>query len=331
MNFGEKAIFGYDNSGDEMADVSSFDDSIPSCSTLYERSESSDSISQPSDEQDVFLPCSQSIFALEPLFPVDSASLDSISYTVDSDIFDVQSTWPLSDPAISESVSEPGNATSAEDLGEISVDNQKYPLDLCFPTSINQADASDSSSDNSSDSLSDNLLIGTIHKTVSTKGKKTRKAKRVWSTAENEKLLCICREVDVVRNHRSWNLVAKKLGSNRTAKQCREHYVHLTSTNKKSTWSEEENIILRRWIAGDITEEEMSKMLHRSQKQINERRAILERDERCWTQEEDGIIMSNHKKGKSVRFITKELGARNFKRTNQQVKDRLSELKTFHP
>ena len=219
---------------------------------------------------------------------------------------------------------------SNEDLVESSMDNQKYPLDNGFPIQ-DQADASDSSSENSTDSLSDNILITGVYYPEKKKSKR-RRSKRVWTTQENMKLLAICNELQVTKNHRCWKLVEKKMGDSRTAKQCREHYANLISKNKKSTWSEEEDAILLRFLNSEISEEELTRKLKRSAKQISERKAILERNTRNWEKEEDELILRLSYEKKSVRTITKELRNHGFNRINQQVKDRMNYLKeNVHP
>ena len=214
------------------------------------------------------------------------------------------------------------------ELGESSVDSEKYPRDYGFST--NQADASDSSSDDSSDSRV-LLISNTIPCFELNEKKKSRKAKKTWSKSEDEKLLMICKELNVEKNHRCWKQVAKKLNTSRTPKQCREHYNNITSMNKKSTWSSEEDAILILNFEGKMSDEEVSKQLKRNSKQINERKAILLRNRRLWNQEEDCVIRTLMGQGKKPREITNVLKKKGYQRTNQQVKDRMAVLSEFHP
>ena len=160
-------------------------------------------------------------------------------------------------------------------------------------------------------------------------GKKRKRITRPWTEKENEKLLNACKELSKkkMQSSKYWKEVALKLTSKRTPKQCREHYKYITSSNKRSTWSKEEDAILMAGVRKNLDFDEIRTQLKRSNKQIKERLRIINRDTKPWTEEEDKLLSVLYFSEKKNRNIVKILRENNFIRTSHQVKDRIAYLK----
>lgn len=216
------------------------------------------------------------------------------------------------------------------EVEESSLHDQEYNLAYDVDDVTKQEYASGSSSDDSYDSVG--TLLSPLTQETKPIPKNKRKAKKPWSKSEDEKLRMICEELDFNNNKRIWNVVAQKLNSGRTPKQCREHYGRLIAVNKKHSWSADEDAVLYSFFEGIINYEDIFNKLKRSAKQVKERLSLLERNRKPWSQQEDDVITSLMKSNKRPRDICRSLKSMGFQRKCEHVKDRMAALsRSVHP
>lgn len=170
--------------------------------------------------------------------------------------------------------------------------------------------------------------------------KSKRKAKHEWTRPEDDKLICIYKQVarergDSSKRFKSWPIVARQLNRELnlkdadclTAKQCREHYSRLCTTHKKHSWSDDENEILDQYLQGKISMEELYSKLNRTKKQIQERIKTVTKSSEPWTPVEDNTAMSLFNRcGDRWKNISDAMWEQGFRRDYQQVKSRVTAL-----
>lgn len=191
------------------------------------------------------------------------------------------------------------------------MDRDSYPVDANLSSGQDQQ-STDESTDYSSveNESSESQFVST------NTSRKSRRAKHSWTGAEDALLRSLVEELGS-----DWKKISKRMDSDLTPKQCREHYNRMTKFINKNTWSEEEKAVLRLFLNGEIEEDELYLRLKRSKKQIKERLEIEKKNHSPWSMEElkclESLVGTYGKEYAKIRTLMKSFG---YDRSYQQVR-----------